>query len=146
MKFWSWLKRNFRRIEVICSRKVRLDVNYVDEIAPLNSLPSGATMDQLKTAISELPHFDPEGQYFFPAEAYLAARASQPLGVEFIHRCRVQRLTPVINGRQISWLPAAPEPEELTIYDRPYTRNVSSRIAIHSERPISQRSSGGSSR
>jgi hypothetical protein len=101
------LLKDGRQLDVVSDENVSVNRDYAEWIAPLNSLPGRVTIDQLKEAIEALPNYDPQGQYFFPSESYLAAtRSHQHLAVEFVHRCRVQR------GN-------TDDPEVMLIYDRP---------------------------
>lgn len=80
-------------VRVLSSEQVRLDTTYTHWIAPLMLLPAGATVAELKFAAESLPGYQPEGQFFFPAGAYLDAVKGKKRGpAKFAHRCRVTQL------------------------------------------------------
>jgi hypothetical protein len=81
------------QVRVLSSEDVRLKTTYQQWIAPLMVLPPGTTGAQLKIEVEKLPDYQPQGQYFFPVTAYLAALAGgENLAVGFAHRCRATRL------------------------------------------------------
>ena len=85
------LLKSGRRLDVVGDENVRLDLDYLKYVAPLNALTHKITIDELKAAIARLPNSDPPA-HFFPTDAYLeAVRAYRDLDVEFVHRCRVRR-------------------------------------------------------
>lgn len=118
------LLKNERRLDAVCDQDVRLDVEYVDFIAPLNALPDKVTVEQLRVAIEQLPNYAPQGPLFFPGKAYLAAgRAHKHIDVEFVHRCRIRSAGSEFKSHPtLSRMAPANEPETLLIYDRPNKR------------------------
>ena len=88
-------------LRVFSSDRVRLDLSYNQWIAPLLNLPPGTSSSDLKQAAEKLPGYHSQGQYFFPAAAYL--KVMEPAGriqVSWAHRCRATSAVSRLNKEE----------------------------------------------